>query len=108
MWERSLVFGSCENAQGGRPWAKSTINMDYEYLELYDTKSEKSVPVFVGTFGNWADACWEAGKLDRAEIIVINEDNFLGTVVYSDEPGVRSGRFWSDAVHASRRFHGLR
>ena len=70
--------------------------MEYENIEVYDSASDNCVPIHVSKSGNWPEAILAAAKLPRVEIVVTEGWRDYGTVVYSDDPDVMSGRWWAD------------
>jgi hypothetical protein len=77
--------------------------MNEHYVEIFNVQPERPVPTFVATHGDWQEACRIAAREPFVEIIVYDDDNQNGVVVYSDDPDVHSGGWWTEHMRAERR-----
>lgn len=81
--------------------------METDYGEVFNVRPERPVPCFVATFGDWEQGAAIAAREPFVEVILYDETNSGGLVVYSDDPDVHSGGWWSHAILAERRRIGL-
>ena len=81
--------------------------MNENYLEIFNVRPERPVPVFVDTFSDWEQGARRAAREPFCEVVVYDDVNTDGIVVYSDDPDVHSGGWWHAAIRAERLRLGL-
>lgn len=82
-------------------------SMNENYVEIFNVRPEHCVPLHVAYSGDWQEAALRAAREPMVEVVVYDTDQEFGVVVYSDDPNVKSGGWWHQAINAERRRLGI-
>lgn len=81
--------------------------MPEDLVTVLDASVDKPVLVYVDTKDNWEAAAIRAAAFENVEVIVHNGNDRDGIVVYSDNPALKSGDWWRNAILEHRIKSGL-